>query len=542
MILLLSYLTIVFLFLAFLAHPSSYHNVLGSYYASLLDFFLNNIVLSLIGFLIAVALFLRSFHIRMLVKKPFLFFFQLIGSILVSSFFSLIILLGIAFLQLNSLVIAIDINPQIVGVTTDRNTLVKTLTQAITPPDIIATSDSKEREVVGIAQNSTGVTSMYGRNLLGGIPNLFILPIEQPLSSMILADNTLIITKINADDLQAVAPTLAYGYIRHYFPLRTIKATPTISIMNTQQYVKHREDNADERVVQLTSEIDLVNEKISSLSAGIQHDEDQLSYFQGLASDSAQILSDQYKKCINAGEYHGNTYVHYYSESYCKTQQDNLSTSADSHAKDVTDWTNVLAYDKEQLTAYKSYVDFFTAEETITQVGKTSLPDELGVFEPPQSIRIALQTSNSHAIADYIETLIHEYLHYASFVDGKKLTSTFFEEGLTEYFARQATQDSLQINTNVGYPLQVKIIAAMTKRIDESELADIYFSKDESHLESTLNRVYGDNFYQTYYSVFQALMYTTDSQKELQFANSIMSAIGGQQLKESDLESTYSSL
>lgn len=542
MLLPLSYLTTVFLFLAFLSHPSPYHNILTAYYSSLFNFFTNNILLSIIGLLIAVALFIRSFHIRMLLKNPFLFFFQLLGSIAVTSFFTLIILLGIAFLQLNSLVIILDINPQIVGVTTTRNTIVTLLKQASTPPDIIATADSKEREVVGIAQNSTGTSSLYGKNLLPAIPNLFILPIERQLSSMILADNTLIITKIDEDDLQAVAPILALSYVKHYFPTRPIKTSPTITIMDTQEYLKHREDSADNRVIQLNNEIQLVNDKIASLSAGIQHDKDQISYYEGLASDSAKTLSDQYRKCINAGEYHGSTYVHYYSESYCKTQQDNLSNSQENYSKDAKDWSDLLAYDTDQLDAYKSYVDFFTAEKIISQATKASLPDELGVFEPPASIRIALQTSDSHAIADYIETLIHEYLHFASFVEGKKLTSTFFEEGLTEYFARQAIQDSLQVSTNVGYPLQVKIIAAMTKRIDESELADIYFSKDQEQLETTLNRVYGDDFYPKYYSVFQALMYTVDPKKEVQFANSIMRVIGGQQLKEKDLESSTSNL
>lgn len=541
MVLLLSYLTIVFLFLAFLSHPSSYHTILTAYYVSLGDFFINNIFLSLIGLLIAIALFIRSFHIQEIIKKPFLFLFQLSGALIVSSFLSLILLLGIAFLQLNSLVITIDINPQIVGVTTDRTTIVKLLKQATNPPDIIATADSKEREVVGIAQNSTGTASLYGKNLLPAIPNLFILPIERQLSSMILADNTLIITKINEDDLQAIAQTLAYDYVKHYFPTRPIKANPTITIMNTHEYLTHRQDGADDRVTQLNSEIQLVQDKISSLSAGIQHDKDQVDYYEGLASESAKTLDDQYKKCVNAGEYHGNTYVHYYSESYCKTQQDNVSNSQENYDKDVTDWTDLLSYDENQLAAYKSYIDFFTAEKTITQVGRASLPDELGVFEPPQSIRIALQTSDSHAIADYIETLIHEYLHFASYVEGQKLTSTFFEEGLTEYFARQATQDSLQVTTNVGYPLQVKIITAMTKRIDESEFADIYFSKNQQQLEDTLNRVYGDDFYQKYYSIFQALMYTADAKKELQFANTIMHAIGGHPLKEKDLESTYSS-
>src|SRR5438270_13136435 len=97
---------------------------------------------------------------------------------------------------------------------------------------------------------------------------------------------------------------------------------------------------------------------------------------------------------------------------------------------------------------------------------------------PNNSINIAFGNATSSRAADYLETLIHEYLHYASYIGpDKHLSDSFFEEGLTEYFARRIVEDNLHIETNLGYPAQVKIIEAMTKRIDESEFADIYFSK-----------------------------------------------------------------
>jgi hypothetical protein len=211
--------------------------------------------------------------------------------------------------------------------------------------------------------------------------------------------------------------------------------------------------------------------------------------------------------------------------------------------KNITDWTKNLQSNEDLLTEYNYYLDFFKAQRKLVLTFKENLPHELGVFEPKDSIRIALNTTNSHAIADYFATLTHEYLHYASYVtDDKKLATSFFEEGLTEYFARQTIQNDLNISTNLGYPVFVKIINQMTNLIPESEFAEIYFTKDEDALESALNRVYGDNFYQDNLVLFESLQYTSDSQQVLSLANIIMKKIGGAPLKESDLLSSQSKI
>jgi hypothetical protein len=134
---------------------------------------------------------------------------------------------------------------------------------------------------------------------------------------------------------------------------------------------------------------------------------------------------------------------------------------------------------------------------------------------------------------------MHEYLHYASYIsDDKKLSDVFFEEGLTEYFARQIIKDDLNISTNIGYPVSAKILDQMTKRISESELADIYFSKDQDRLEKLLDRTYGENFYKNTGIKFLNLQYASSPDLALKIANEIMKNIGGNPLKEKDLLST----
>src|SRR6185436_6800522 len=119
-------------------------------------------------------------------------------------------------------------------------------------------------------------------------------------------------------------------------------------------------------------------------------------------------------------------------------------------------------------------------------------------------------------LGDFLESLVHEYLHYASYIsDERKFQSNFFEEGLTEYFARQIVKDDLHVDTHLGYPAQVAIITKMTEMITASEFAEIYFSKDEESLMRALNRVYGDNFYQNNFILFESLQYSSDRKQVL---------------------------
>jgi len=94
----------------------------------------------------------------------------------------------------------------------------------------------------------------------------------------------------------------------------------------------------------------------------------------------------------------------------------------------------------------------------------------------------------------------------------------------------------------LGYPVFVKIIAEMTKLIPESELADIYFTKDQATLEKTLDRVYGDGFYRNNKILFTSFQYASSQQQLLKLGNDVMKQIGGPTLVEKDLYSEFSNL
>src|SRR5205807_381034 len=109
------------------------------------------------------------------------------------------------------------------------------------------------------------------------------------------------------------------------------------------------------------------------------------------------------------------------------------------YKQNIIDWRQKVETDKTLLADYQYYAQVFTKQKESLTAQKGNIAQELGVFEPKNSIKIA---SHNLKTADYFETLVHEYLHYASFVsEGKKLKDAFFEEGLTEYFARAAIKE-----------------------------------------------------------------------------------------------------
>jgi hypothetical protein len=206
--------------------------------------------------------------------------------------------------------------------------------------------------------------------------------------------------------------------------------------------------------------------------------------------------------------------------------------------KNISDWTVHIHEDEGLVSQAQSVMATLQSYIQMADAQKDNTPRELGLFSDPSTIRIVLDTTSSKSIQEYLETLVHESLHYQSYVSqDRKLSTSFFEEGLTEYFSRQVLAQNLGMQVNIGYPLVTKLISQMMKKIPEQEFERIYLTKDESRLEAVLNSAYGSTFYSDTVFYFTALFYAPPADA-LKTANVIMSRIGGGLLAEKDLVST----
>jgi hypothetical protein len=523
-------IVIVFVFAALIPNllQKGMPNSLYAYFLYVIDFIVQNYFIFILGFIALIIIFFRfvKFDKNYSLKKNYsLFVLQIINVLITAFFLSYVALLVIAFIELNVFSILININPKTLGIVSDKNAIINTIKKNNYSPEITTSESEQNKELVKVASTITGTGSFYGYYILSSIPGFFVLPIKISDSGMLLIDNTLIFTKLNPVDLQEISPIISYSLVQNYFSERKIKSYPKISIMKNDEYLAYREEDFKNGSIKINKEIEDYKKQITAISQSIEEDGNQILYSKSIVDKS----NSEYKKCLSNGDY---------SLSYCKNLLSNFKLQ-DKEAE-LSDWNNKLLSDKDKLKGYSDYYDFYVGLGQSLQFAQRGIPHEFGTFIPKDVIRIAFNVSDpSHTIADYLETLMHEYLHYASYIsDDKKLSDVFFEEGLTEYFARQIIKDDLNISTNIGYPVSAKILDQMTKRISESELADIYFSKDQDRLEKLLDRTYGENFYKNTGIKFLNLQYASSPDLALKIANEIMKNIGGNPLKEKDLLST----
>lgn len=140
------------------------------------------------------------------------------------------------------------------------------------------------------------------------------------------------------------------------------------------------------------------------------------------------------------------------------------------------------------------------AEDAISTLQDRLLsePPEIGLFYRPDKIKIVLGENKNDTPSCYIDTLLHEYLHYAS-AYGKKdsqFLPTGYEEGLTAYLTNDAMLAYFgDTACSVSYELNYSIIEEMLEEVKLSDFIRAFMNKDEKYLETTLNAKFGKDFY-----------------------------------------------
>lgn len=522
--------------------PSTQFNPFFAYIILQLQVFLENPVLLLFSFglVFLVVLLLDKTPLRQ--KTYGKLIIQSLFAIGIGSIASFVLLIAIAWLQLNAISLLLRTNPAVLGITDNVSAITKSLQSESNPPDILPSSPDGEKQLVAVAHATVGTTNFYGNTLLPNIPSWSILKSPHRLPSAILLDNILILNTLDTKTLSVLSPVLGHVLVQTYFPLRSIKSNPETQVLTPQIFTTLQKQDNIAKAKQLTADISLLKTQIASLSATIQKNTDTIAGEQTQIQNTYDEKKNALGHCESQGSYISGKFVPTYSLSYCRNLAATYDKTVDSENKTIDTLSQDVQQKKSQQQLYNTYLNLLLAEQSAFTLQTTTIPDELGVFNPPNKIELVVFSNHTEEAADYMETLTHEYLHFASFNPTQHFASSFFEEGLTEYFARKIIADELHVTTHLGYPVTVALITQMMQVIPESEFTDLYFNKDELGLENKLNQAYGDTFYTNNYPLFQALQYTIDPVQKLQIANTIMAHIHGQKLSQKDMQSSFSSL
>ncbi len=467
--------------------------------------------------------------------------------LLISFIISFLIVYLYGILQLNFAVLELKFYPDSVGVIYGKNAISSKLKTMKIPLQVIGSGNNSSNIILSIIINGySAKNSYYQERIINKIPYSLIIPFDLSNQSVVLVHNTLIINSIDKDEIQSLSPTIAHLLLVNYFKNRDLKDDPTISILNRQEYLAFRQDEINQQISKIQTAIQKVEDYINSLYGGINNAKQKIAYNQNGIQSAASNRDYYYNNCISAGytDFFTGSFYHYYSQAYCDSNKSQWDQDIAQFQQNINDWNNTLQYDENELSNAQTAEQNLKDYAQLIENQKNSTPDELGKFDGPKTVRVVLDSTSAKGISEFLETLAHENLHYQSYVSNDRnlqftdgTYDSFWEEGLTEYFARKVITVNLGVNVNQGYPLIVKIVAEIAKKIPETELQKIYFTKDENTLEEDLNATYGKDFYKNTEPYFEYISHLPVD-KQLKYANNIMTVIGGKQLSSNDLYST----
>lgn len=429
-------------------------------------------------------------------------------------------------------------SPETLNVILDIDSIKNKLNSEKIIPKIIEANRENLSKIIASRHQNKSYSDFYRKNLLSIISDFNPVKVKPINQGLIMVDNDLIVFELKRDELEKIAPNLGYLLIEKYFSPRYIKSFPELRVLGRQDYIKIRDEQINKRLNVYEYIIEMVELEIDQNIANISEAKSKISYNEKGLSDSKATKESSYTNCTLQGyfDYFSGKFFRYYSDETCRNRSNSWDEIISKFEKNISDWKSSLYYDQSQLNENKKLLSYFSDWKEITESEKNSTPLELGVFYEDNKIDVAFDWTNNKSIISFLETLSHEYLHYASYIsDEKSFENIAFEEGLTEYYARSIIKDFYNRDTNIGYPLLMKVMSQIFTKLPKEHLEKVYFEKDEESLISLLNSTFGKDFYEKNELSFIFLPYLS-GKEAVDTANKIIKSIDGQEVSEKDLE------
>ncbi len=476
------------------------------------------------------------------IKSKFKIIFNSILQILISFPLAIVFTFLVALIYANSLLFVSSVSPNLLKLYTDKDRIKETINSSDLDFKLIGVSESPSKSFVTNFHLLGNQNTFFSSNLIYKFDNRLFINSKSVSKPIYLYKDTIFIKDLDKELIESISPTLVKKLVKKNLSPRYIKDEPNVKIISRQEYLKYREEQINKQIEEIAGYIEESKKILSNYSYQIGVAKNNISRLQGYIQLNSQYRDSEYNECVNStytyyGYYSNYTYRRY-SDQYCQSQKDQRNTQNAQYESEIRTNQQNLSYYQSLYGEFKGYLDQFVDYKVFIEMTKQQTPYELGLFEPENSVKVVLDSTGEKDISNFIVTLTHEYLHYSSYVSEERTLPQFFEEGLTEHFARKIVSDQLSRDTNLGYPLISKMISEISKKINLKELEDIYFTKSEDQLQALLDNAYGKGFYKDS-SLYFALIPLSPTDEALKFANNIMFKVGGKTLTEEDAYSTY---
>lgn len=439
--------------------------------------------------------------------------------------FSLLLIIGVAFpvsLGVTYVYAFAQINYHILSYNTGA-----TEKQFLTTPQAIADAIALTDELTIIELNPATykkdllMMSMqkkkgfYDERILPAFPLALYKRSYLPPSNIAFVNNKLAITAITPGQMTIISPALGKFLMEYSLEHSITKGLPTVRILEKPEYIAVRKKHMASQRKLIDNVIDTVDGSIASVSGYIATNEESIAKNREIIAKVNEQL--QKSKCK--------------TKEKCDAQKEKFDKIIAHANNNIAKAENAMQQNQNVLGSSVKNKEKLQSEMTTISVAEELTEYELGLFTPPNEITMTILDQNDPKAFDvYMMTLLHEYFHYISYSNEETRLHPFFEEALTEYFARMAFKNYTGHNIDIGYKIPIHIIEGMVRTIPERQLLSIYYSKDQQMLEALLNSAYGKNFYKENQEAFDMINHLPLAE-QVTVANLILQQIGGEQLK-----------
>lgn len=496
------------------------------------------VVIVLVVIIVNYAIPLKFNKKREKIKILLISLFSSITEIFISIPASLILIFLSTLIISNSLIVISNRSPKLLNIYTDQNEIREIVDKSEENFELVGVTGNLSKTLITNSKLLGNKGGYYSQNYISSFPGFLLLNSKTLNRSVYLMGTTFIIRELDKDVFQTFTPTLVKKLIKRGLSPRYIKPEPDVEIISRQDYLKYREDEINKRIDEIAGYIAEARKALGNIGYNIQVTKKNISTLENNIVLNTQYRDQEYNQCTSAtwtyyGYYSNYTYRRY-SDAYCQSLRNQRDEQNAQYQVDLSLNRSNLSYYQSQYNEFKQYLDQFQDYKVFIEATKELTPYELGLFEPEKSVKVVLDSVDNKDIANFLGTLIHEYIHYTSYVSSERILPQFFEEGLTEYLSQQVISKQLHIKVDIGYPVIVKVIMAMAQKIPPTRLEEIYFNKNTDQLISLLDETYGKNFYKDTELYFALIPYSPPDEA-LKFANNIIFKIGGETIEESDL-------
>ena len=333
---------------------------------------------------------------------------------------------------------------------------------------------------------------------------------------LLFPTNTLIIKSANQSVVKQLTPILAKKLlsINYASYIKRPKKSPNVSVLENEQYLvvlqkKQEELKRDHQngMQEVSNGLQNIENTISQLQSALVAADVEYSryetYGQNWLNECESALSPTDSFCLEGKQ----TIEKSLQESRVGKSQ--IETRLKEYVEVKPKW--LLALNQRR----KAYEDFLRDPVT---------PEyQAGAFVSPDNIYIKYDPIESSSFSEYLQTLVHEYLHYENNNATDKFPK-FLEEGVTDYLASNLVKEFLQTQSlDSGYPELVEVITLLLDKLSKDNVFQAYFTRQESTIKSLVDKRYGKGVYnqlktksdQIYYMSTMDSVTKTDILKEI---------------------------